>query len=219
MNAVLMPSLASCNRVLQKRKTNHQREAAIGANMMCWLGLARKPWPGPGFIWLGLHESQARAQARKSGLAWPGPGLSHGFNRDRRRQRGIIFIGWHSDYFPASHTHLRDKKMKLWLAWPGLAWEISGQKPKPAQARAYGPDAVVEVDAMNNHGNAIVRTALLCQMRGCLRADDRSRPQSWAAGFVEAARNSEVETTSALSTQNNARALVFAKGRSISRDQ
>ncbi|KAJ7778050.1 hypothetical protein DFH07DRAFT_766261 [Mycena maculata] len=34
-----------------------------------------------------------------------------------------------------SHTHLRDKKMKLWLAWPGLAWEISGQKPKPAQAR------------------------------------------------------------------------------------
>ncbi|KAJ7782543.1 hypothetical protein DFH07DRAFT_764684 [Mycena maculata] len=102
---------------------------------MCWLGLAWKPWLGPGFIWLGLHKSQARAQARKSGLAWPGPGLGHGFNRDRRRQRSIIFIGWHSDYFLASHTHLRDKKMKLWLAWPGLAWEISGQKPKPAQAR------------------------------------------------------------------------------------
>ncbi|KAJ7753057.1 hypothetical protein DFH07DRAFT_774194 [Mycena maculata] len=25
--------------------------------------------------------------------------------------------------------------MKLWLAWPGVAWEISGQKHKPAQAR------------------------------------------------------------------------------------
>ncbi|KAJ7491840.1 hypothetical protein B0H11DRAFT_1911743 [Mycena galericulata] len=32
---------------------------------MCWLGLARKPWLWPGFIWLWLEGSQAR------GLAWP----------------------------------------------------------------------------------------------------------------------------------------------------
>ncbi|KAJ7483124.1 hypothetical protein B0H11DRAFT_2417373 [Mycena galericulata] len=49
---------------------------------MCWLGLARKPWLWPGFIWLWLEESQAkaRARARDPGLAWPGPGLSHGLN-------------------------------------------------------------------------------------------------------------------------------------------
>jgi len=46
--------------------------------VMCWLGLAWKPWLWPGFRWPVAWKSQAKAKVLGLGLAWPGFGPGHG---------------------------------------------------------------------------------------------------------------------------------------------
>ncbi|KAJ7763677.1 hypothetical protein DFH07DRAFT_770834 [Mycena maculata] len=55
------------NSVIERLLIAHEDAANIFSGALCISDVLA--WLGPGFIWLGLHKSQARAQARKSGLA------------------------------------------------------------------------------------------------------------------------------------------------------